>query len=215
MKVTSRGRPDVLLATIKEYVSKAYDLRSMKWMFTFDFDDDKYIHLDFQHQLRSIINGHTTIYFGKSNNKIHAINRDVENEKEWDILLNISDDQIPIIKGYDEIIRTTMPNSLDASLWFNDGHQSRINTQEILGRTYYDSQGYIYDKRFKSFFCDNLSTLKAKKEGKLIQSNKCIIKHFHPGWQQNSHVKRDELYIHNDRYWNEDKAMFEVAEREL
>jgi hypothetical protein len=102
-----------------------------------------------------------------------------------------------------------MPDNLDASLWFYDGGQNRINTQEILGKTYYDNQGFIYDPRFKSFFCDNLATDKANKAGKLIQFNKCLIRHFHPGYKALPHVKKDALYERNDKYWDEDKLMYQ------
>jgi hypothetical protein len=205
MKVTSRGRPEQLIKCIRSYVSLANDLKAMTWLISLDTDDNKCNSLGFIDSIRTIIDS-PTIVFGGSQNKIHAINRDVNCVKDWDILLCISDDQTPIQRGYDDIIREAMPNDLDHSLWFNDSWQSRINTMEILGRNYYNRDGHIYDNRFKSFYCDNLSTLKAQKRGKLIKSDQCIIKHFHPAAMPE--LKYDELYDRNQKFWDEDKAMF-------
>lgn len=176
----------------------------MTWLFSLD-EDDETMTSDILDRLDSFpIN--KKVVFGTSESKIHANNRDVnEFQGEWDILLNISDDQHPIVDCYDDIIRNTMPDHLDASLWFFDGGQPRINTQEIQGRAYYNRHGYIYHPSYKSFYCDNESTEVALKLGKLIKIDKCIIKHNHPAIIK---TEQDELYKRNDRHWNEDKANF-------
>ncbi len=171
-----------------------------------------------------LIKGNVRVCFGKSYGKIHAINRDVNslnpmslvaqeelNEVHWDILLNISDDQRPIIHGYDHIIRAAMPDDLDASLWFTDG-QPRVNTQEIVGRKYYNRFGYIYHPDYKSLFSDNEATEVAKRLGKQIKSNQQIVKHFHPAWGGTQAFKRDALYDRNDKFWNEDQATYKRRE---
>jgi len=218
-KVTSRERPEVLRQTIQKYIDLAHDLSKMVWLFSCDIDDKKTADVC---ESFNLSNKH--IFIGDSDNKIDAINRDIISfnrisydkqqtfPKHWDILLNISDDQIPMVKGYDEIIRRSMPNDLDASLWFHDGWQNRINTQEIVGRKYYERFNYIYNPLYKSFFCDNESTEVAKRLGKSIYTNKCIIKHFHPGWNAQSHIKKDALYIRNDKYWREDEDTFNLRQ---
>jgi hypothetical protein len=152
MKFTSRSRYATLKKCVQTYFDMANNTNDMVWIFTIDEDDDTFELHDFQDFLIGLgINYH--VFFGVSNSKIHAINRDIALVKEdWDILLNISDDQLPIVKGYDDIIRGAMPEHLDSSLWFLDGHQSTIITQEILGRKYYDNQGYVYYPEYKSFF---------------------------------------------------------------
>jgi len=207
MKVTSRERHQILQNTIFKYIELANDLDNMVWLFTCDEDDQDTVLMCNQLNLK---NKHVIV--GTSNNKIHAINRDVDLIQNWDILLNISDDQLPVVKGYDDMIRQNMPNDLDASLWFSDGWQPRINTQEILGRAYYDRLGYIYYPEYKSFFCDNESTEVAKRLNKLVISNKCIIKHFHPGWDANSHIKQDSLYARNNHNWQHDEGLFNYRE---
>lgn len=212
MKVTSRERSAILLDTVKAYIDMAANTHDMVWLFSFD-DDDKTLTIDFHNKLIDMIQPmgrgvDSLAVTASSTGKVDAINRDVNNFKcDWDILLNISDDQRPIVKGYDDIIRRSMPDDLDASLWFPDG-QPRINTQEIQGRNYYNRFKYIYHPAFKSLFCDNLSTVVARYLGKLIKSNQQIIKHFHPAWGGNESFKRDALYDRNDKFWKEDEATY-------
>lgn len=224
MKVTSRDRPDQLLETVRQYISLANNVKGMVWLFSFD-EDCECSTLAFMGKLKSVFPENyqrVLIVIGSSKSKIHAINRDIkymyDNFKhcfygrdivnEWDILLNISDDQRPILEGYDDIIRRTMPDDLDASLWFSDG-QPRINTQEIIGRAYYERFGYIYNPEYKSLFCDNEATEVAAILGKQIKSNQQIVKHYHPAWGGSEAFKEDALYERNNNFWNEDQATFE------
>lgn len=219
MKVTSRNRPEVLLETIKQYIELANDLNNMIWYFTFD-EDDKSMSIEskFSEDLR-LLSAQYKLTFkafhGISLNKIDAINRDVKHiEDQWNILLNISDDQRPIKKGYDDLIRNAMPDDLDASLWFWDGHQNRINTQEILGRTYYERFHYIYYPEYRSFFCDNEATEVAQSLNKIVRSPLCIIKHFHPQWMQNQGpIKTDALYTANDKHWKHDELLYQTRKK--
>jgi hypothetical protein len=205
MKVTSRGRPETLKQTVIKYKTLASNPHKMLWVFTFDADD-KSITNRYLAELHTLIP--TAIFdFIPPSNKITAINSSVP-IKGWDILLNISDDQLPIQNKYDDVIRNAMPDHLDSSLWFSDGHQMRINTQEILGYKYYKRLNYIYNPLYKSFFCDNESTQVALNLNKIIKSHKCIIQHFHPGWNKNSHIKNDSLYLHNNKFWKEDELTF-------
>ena len=199
MKVTSRGRPDVLYQTIQKYLSLANNTSDMRWVYSLDEDDNRLS----EYAWTSGNNTHAN----PPSNKITAINSNIP-KSGWDILLNISDDQIPIRQGYDDMIRKAMPDSLDASLWFNDGWQNRINTQEIVGRKYYERFGYVYHPEYKSFFCDNEATLVAQRIGKQIKNNKCIIRHDHPLWNNNSHVPLDDLYKSNNQYWKHDEDLF-------
>jgi hypothetical protein len=208
MKFTSRSRYDTLKKCVQAYFDMANNTNDMVWIFTIDEDDDNFQSMDFQEFLIGL-GVNYQVFFGVSFSKIYAINRDIGLVKEdWDILLNISDDQLPIVKGYDDIIRGAMPEHLDCSLWFLDGHQSSIVTQEILGRKYYDSQGYVYYPAYKSFFCDNESTEVANMKNKLVKIDTCIIKHFHPVWGQNEHISEDDLYRRNDTYWNHDQSLY-------
>ena len=158
MKVTSRERPKQVLETIKSYIDFAENTKDMVWLLSFDGDDAsctaEWFKVAIQETLKDC-RGYAE--FGISTGKINAVNRDVNEFTEtWDILLNISDDQRPIVKGYDNIIRNAMPDDLDASIWYSDG-QPRVCTQEILGYNYYKRFSYIYHPAYKSLFCDNES----------------------------------------------------------
>ena len=206
-KVTSRARPTELLKCIKSYVDLCDNKKNLIWLFSFDANDESYINKEFVGKIHDIIND-AIIIFADSNSKIHAINRDVDKIYAWDILVNISDDQLAVTKGWDTEIINAMPSDLDASLWFNDGHQDRLNTMEIVGREYYERFNYIYHPLYKSFFCDNEAMEVAQKLGKLIKVNKCIIKHFHPMWEKDTHMKKDETYTKAETHWDFDKRLF-------
>lgn len=207
-KVTSRERPTELIKCIDSYIQLADNPNDLLWLFTFDDNDVAYNNQQLIHLIHSKIHA-PIINFGISKSKISAINRDVNQlNVSWDILVNISDDQLAERKGWDSIIKNTMPEDLDASLWFNDGHQDRINTMEIVGRKYYERFNYIYHYAYKSFFCDNEATEVAIKLGKCIKSNDCIIKHYHYGWMPSGHMKKDAVYTNAELHWNHDKQLF-------
>lgn len=214
MKFTSRQRPLILLKTLEIYLSLGTNLNDMLWLFTFDVDDELCWNTTYFNRINELFIKYKVdvnkveIVGGVSKNKIHAINRMSERITEWDILLNISDDQRPIIKGYDDLIRKSMPDSLDKSLWFNDGWQDRINTMECLGKVFYDNQKYIYHPEFKSFFCDNLATVIGLKNGTILKFHQCLIRHDHYGWNPNSDIKKDALYERNDKDWKHDEDLY-------
>lgn len=212
MKVTSRERPDRLLSTVKTYIDLAANTFNMCWLFSFDEDDHLYSTKEFRQKISDLIKPGKDqacyVFYQKSKSKIDAINRDINDIiSPWDILLNISDDQIPVTKGYDDVIRRNMPDDLDGYLWFNDGWQDRINTQEIIGRTYYERFKYVYHSSYKSFFCDNENTEVAGKLGKLKYFNYCLIRHEHPQWNPQINLM-DDLYKKNNVFWNYDKSNF-------
>jgi hypothetical protein len=211
VKLTSRSRPKQLIHTINECLRLCANPKSIKWLISLDHDDESCNNLGFIDSLNHLLPS-PHIVIGHSLCKIHAINRDIETFstlEHWDILLNLSDDQCPITQGWDNIIRDAMPNDLDASLWFWDEAQNRINTMEILGYNYYMRDKNIYDPRFKSFYCDNYATMLAEKRGKLINFNsQCLFRHNHPACQKPTSLQNDELYNRNQKYWNEDEALF-------
>jgi hypothetical protein len=215
MKFTSRERFKILLGCIQYYVEYANNLNDMVWLFTLDANDETFdFNLFKEHLINLKIYDKSIIVLGKSESKIDAINRDVSLIKDWDILLNISDDQFPIIRGYDDLIRQNMKEDLDCSLWFNDSHQDRTNTQEIIGRNYYKRFNYIYYPHYKSFFCDNEATLVGIKLEKIIYIPTTIIKHLHPSWAGNViHNGTDALYDRNQLTWDFDEYLYKEREK--
>lgn len=191
----------------------ASNTEDMRWLFSFDSDDTSCNNRKFLLSLSKIVQMNAKFCFEQSKNKVHAINRDMDKCAVWDILLNISDDQFPVVQGYDQVIRDAMPEDLDWSLWFHDGHQKQINTQEILGRNYYQRDWFIYDPRLESFCCDNLSTLVAQQRKRLLKFDQCIIEHRHPRWDNS--VKSDALYERNQHLYDKDCQTFSRIKSQL
>ena len=151
---------------------------------------------------------------GESKNKIDACNRDVNDFTDWDILVLMSDDMIPQVEEWDDIVRYDMKTQfpdLDGALWYSDGYQDRICTMSIMGRKYYERFGYIYHPSYTSLFCDEEHTVVAQNLGKLFKSDTCLFRHEHP--KNTQRVSMDALYKRNEPYYHIDKAVYD--ERKL
>ena len=208
IKFPSRNRPNKFLSTLQSYTSLCHDKARTRFLITLDTDDATMIdkHEDI-HQLLSNFNH--KIVVGTSTGKIDAINRDMQESGDWDILLLASDDMIPQVQGYDQIIRDKMEHlykDTDGVLWFNDGYVGdKLNTLVCMGHRYYDRFGYIYNPIYKSLFCDNEFMDMANKLKKQTYIDQVIIKHEHPA---NTGSGQDELYAVNDQYWNQDERTY-------
>ena len=168
-----------------------------------------------QYSIKNITNvtDWSEIYYGNSTTKIQAVNADIDSVSwSWDIVVVVSDDMVPQLKGYDDVIRNHMlANFPDTNgiLWANDGTQGhKLNTISILGRTMYNSFGYLYHPAYKSLFCDTEFTDLCN--GPL--ASKCsyipymLIRHEHPG--TGFPEKGDALYARNQKYWAEDMETY-------
>ena len=204
IKFPTRNRHVKAIEVINKYISFATDPDHIKILVTVDEDDnsEKYIFTD----------PRVTVKIGPSNGKIGAINRDMPHHSTFDILLVASDDMIPIVRGYDDIIRTELYKNFpdgDGVIWFNDGfRQNKINTLIICGSKYYQRFGYIYYPEYKSLWCDNEFTDVANRLKRQVYFDTVIIKHEHPA--NDSNVKTDELYRRNDRYFAIDKQIYMI-----
>ena len=149
------------------------------------------------------------IFTSQNKSKIQACNANInEVDWEWDIVVLVSDDMLPQIQGWDDVIRNHMVTrypDTNGILWFHDGHQGdKLNTLSIFGRAMYNHFGYLYHSDYKSLFCDTELTdiCRGELKDKCTYVNYCIIRHEHPGtgFAQNM----DALYERNQRFWNED-----------
>ena len=124
-----------------------------------------------------------TIGLGTSLNKIDAINRDLNNLLiKWDVLVNVSDDQVFIKQGFDEVIVQSLNGNLDLFLHFPDGNQKDLATMSIMGYDYYMRDKYIYHPSYQSVYCDNEAQDVAKLRGCYKYVNEDILVHEHPAW---------------------------------
>ena len=121
-------------------------------------------------------------YYGESKNKIEAINRDMI-APMFNILVLISDDMIPEIQGFDDIIvnkfREHFPD-FDGMLNFNDGLREdwpSLCTLTIYGHAYYKRFGYIYHPDYTSVYCDREQTDVGRLLDRIVDINQTIIRH--------------------------------------
>jgi len=134
----------------------------------------------------------TSIVFGNSKNKIDAINRDIDTVSNWDILVNVSDDQTFTLKGFDKVIRSNF-DKLDLCLHFPDGNRNDLITMSILGRDFYNRFGYIYSPEYKSLYCDNEQMEVSKMLGCYKFVNENIMLHLHPAFGKANYDKQYHL----------------------
>jgi hypothetical protein len=195
------------MATLKKYVDLARRPDQIGIAISCDVDDVTMTPSAVQQRLLGLVSRFewSALYFGGSKTKIEACNADIEKvEYPWDIVVLVSDDMIPEVPGYDEIIRQQMTPDRDCILWFNDGHQEyHLNTLSIYGRTMYERLGHIYEPAYKSFYCDTEITDRCKSDlaSKTKYIPRCIIRHKHPFWTKQA---PDALYHQNQRFWTED-----------
>jgi hypothetical protein len=163
------------------------------------------------------------VAYGDSKSKIEACNRDIELVKDWDILVNTSDDMWFESLADDQIRRAfkemrtvngypySFVDNLDQLIHFNDGNQKgNVCTLSIMGRPYYDAQGYVYHPDYKSLWCDAEETEKAYMLGKYryMGDSLVIFHHLHPAWGK---AQYDDQYRKTEdrSMWDHDKAIIE------
>lgn len=176
-----------------------------------DHDDTSMKQTSVLQEINSLI-GQTAwgrIFYSENKSKIEACNANMtEIDYPWDIVVLVSDDMIPRIKGWDATIRMYMKSyfpDTNGILWFNDGYQGdKLNTLCIFGRRFYESEGHIYHPDYKSLFCDTELTDRCKTDlapiCKYIPYT--IIRHEHPG--TGFKEKMDPLYAKNQVFWTRD-----------
>jgi hypothetical protein len=152
---------------------------------------------------------HLAFYFENNQSKIEACNRDIDRHLDFDVLLLGSDDMIPMIVGYDEIIVSSMNKyfpDTDGVLHFNDGRRGReLNTLSIMGNKYYSRFGYIYYPEYRSFYCDDEFMQVSRLLNKVVYIDTVVIEHRHFSFGKS---EVDELYLKNDKHWDHDRTLY-------
>jgi hypothetical protein len=195
----SRSRPQKFFAALD-------NIREMSASNNYEvfakLDEDDKAMADIGCTLNNIPNLH--IRWGRSRNKVHAINRDLEG-MTGDIICCHSDDMVFIKKGFDDIIRREMEK--DIYLHFPDGHANeRLSTYSIMHIDYYKRFGYIYNPQYKSLWCDNEQMEVAKKLGRYKYVPEQIFEHRHPTWGL---AEKDAQYRKTEKFNIIDKATFQ------
>ena len=206
-KFPTRSRPEKFKSTLSKYQSLLSGKHEVKWCISCDRDDRTMNNYGMIKHLGTI--PHLKVFFGDSKTKVQAINADMQHFQEgWQVLLLISDDMIPQVKGYDDIIAKHMDSSfpgMDGALHFNDGRTgNNINTLVIETDKLYRNYGYIYHPQYTSLWCDNEYTDVNRREDKLKYIDEVIIKH---AWTD--YTGPDVLHRRNEKYYEADKKIYE------
>lgn len=157
-------------------------------------------------------NSKVLFVYSSSISKIDAINRDLDLIQDWDILVNMSDDMVFTVKGFDLIIRNEFQAfeggyNLDRCVHFPDGNTTELITMSIMGRDYFDRFGYIYHPDYISLFADNEQTDVARMLGKYCYIPEKIFEHLHPAFGK---AQNDAQYDHTESFWNQDEATYKL-----
>lgn len=207
IKLTSRSRPTRFFETLDSIVNLMADKRNYTILCTLDEDDPTMNNQEVIGRLAQF--PHLIPVYGTSKSKIDAINRDMEYVTRWDILVNVSDDQKFVAYGWDELIRDGFQINapeFDGFLFYPDSTaKNMLPTMSILGRKYYERDGYIYHPAYKSLFADNEAMEIAQARGKLTYMGIQIFDHFHPSYGL---ADWDEQYVRQQAMWGEDEATF-------
>ncbi len=200
-KLTTRSRP---LRAIKTLESIFNNVESDNFTVLISLDEDDITTPDVYDWCRGRFEK-IVIVFGKSENKIDAINRDVERIRfKWDILVNVSDDQVFIKKGFDKDIRDSFTD-LDKFIHFPDGNRKDLATMSIMGYDYYMRDKYIYHPSYKSVYCDNEAQEVAQMRDCYVFKDIHIFNHEHPAY---GGANYDGLYSRNDHHYFKDEINY-------
>jgi len=211
LKCPTRSRPNQFIRVLNQYIKLANRPDLLGICISCDQDDLTMTQTNVQYQIKNITHNvaWSEIYYGNSTNKIEAVNADMSSINwPWEMVVIVSDDMVPQVKGYDDVLRSHMIANFadtDGILWVNDGTQGEnLNTISIMGRKMYDSFGYLYHPAYKSLFCDTEFTDLCKES----LASKCtyipymLIRHEHPG--TGFPQRNDALYARNNSFWYTD-----------
>ena len=203
-KYATRARPNWFQETIQTYLSMLSGMHQYEFVITCDTDDATMNNK----KMISFMKKHSLYYyFGNHKTKIEAINADMKGRK-FDLLIVVSDDMIPVVQRYDDIIAGHLEEffpDTDGALHYNDGSHcgAKIISLSIMGKKLYDRFGYIYWHEYQSLWCDNEFTDIVRQLGKVQYIPEIVIKHY---WMKKG---RDVLYNRNEELYKIDRAVFE------
>jgi hypothetical protein len=202
----SRSRPERFFKRLDEITTLARHA-DYQIVGTLDIDDESMNNQDIWNKINAY--SKLTAVWGTSKSKIDAINKNVYIGREWDILINVSDDLSFKKECFDlDIISDFEKYGLDTLMHYPDGHvNERLITQAIMGRIYYDRFGYIYHPDFLSVYADNEMHLVGDRLGKRKFIDRKLFVHEHPIWDK-AYGEPDALLKHTESFYPQDSATY-------
>jgi len=209
--LATRNRPEQLQRTLdnlRDHASVQAEGSYFYVLIKIDSDDEKTI--SFAKEIKKCYEFPIRIEYIQPYGKIHAINAGIDQVNlAWDILVNLSDDMVFTVAGFDGFIRKHC--GPDSFVHFPDDYAAdKISTMSVIGRKYYQRDGYVYHNSYKSLWCDNEATEVAKMRGRYKYVPVYFIKHLH--WA-NGMASKDESYRKNDTYHDDMQVYYHRKEK--
>ena len=212
---TSRSRPLNFFRGIKSIKDNFSSENEYRIVAVLDSDDTT---MNTKHIIGCMEDEGVEYYFGKSSGKISAINRETDKfGDDWDVLINFSDDMVITAKDFDKSIAEKIGDDTDKYLHFRDSNHKVIDalcTLHIVGREYFNRDGFIYHPDFISVWCDNFNDDLAKARNKYYFYDEIIFNHIHPAYGK---AVKDEQYAKTEdrRVYAKDHKTYRQMKKQL
>ena len=102
IKFPTRSRPEKFKKVLQKHIDYLSEKHDVRFVITMDEDDDT-MNTDEMRKWLDDLDVDLKYNYGQSKNKIEACNADMEGESA-DVMLLTSDDMIPCLEGYDDIM---------------------------------------------------------------------------------------------------------------
>lgn len=203
IKFPTRNRPEKFKSVFQKYIDLLSKKHEVEFIVTMDDNDPTMNNQEIKDWFEEKRKTNNVRYFyGNSKSKIEACNANM-NGVTGDVLVLASDDMVPQMNEYDDIIFQTFAKvfpDFDGAIKFWDGlrpKEDMLITLTVMGFPLYNKFGYIYHPAYKSLYCDNEQTHVCAMLNKLAISPLCIIKHVwtpHPFDELHARNENEEMY---------------------
>lgn len=210
-KYPCRGRETSFFESLDSIYNNLSDKENFHISLTLDTDDEVLNRPEVIERLVAYKN--TTIEWGLSTSKIHAINRSMP-DYDFDVIVCWSNDMIINLLGFDDIMRGYISELIekhgeDFLVHFPErDSMSTLNVLYVATRKYYARFGYIYHPSYLSLWADNETYDVSKILGKYYYIDVLgLYEHRNPAYSQYG-IERDELFNKQQALWGVDEANY-------
>jgi hypothetical protein len=186
------ARPNKAIECFKEWKRKCSDFQLVEWIFAVDQSDEKTLHAicDF---VMNFMYPNVTMVVNQGYQTCNAALNKAARVSKGDILFDVCDD-VGCPDRWDDLVRECIPDpTVNVMLRVGDGQNSELCPHPILSRKRYEMLGYFMHPDFDPFhgYSDEDATLRAKKDGSMIERLDIIFEHRHPAFGKS---EWDDIY---------------------